>query len=125
MSASQSQALDAIALQLVVTLERYDVATSAMLVDWPDLDGYRAVSDGIEAVRLYSSSLPEVRVQWAELLIAHAELVHVLWRGQYGGGGAPEDQVAAVRDRHMDCISALRNRCLRIVARSAGDCATG
>jgi hypothetical protein len=125
MSASQSQALDAVAFQLAAALERYDDETTAMLESWPDLERYCAMSEQIETVRLYSSSLPEVQVQWVELLIAHAELVHVLWRMQYGDGGNLREQVADVRDRHADCIAALRNRCVRILAATSRSASGG
>jgi hypothetical protein len=62
--------------------------------------------------------LPEIRVQWVELLIAHAELVHFLWRAQYGETQAAREQIDHVRDHHADAIKALRNRCLRVIARS-------
>lgn len=122
MSASQGPAFDAIAFQVVAALEQYERDAAAMLAQWPDLERYREVSDGIERVRLYTSSLPEARVHWVELLIAHAELVHCLWREQYGHDATPQQraELAAVRERHVDCVAALRKRCLRI-ARSRPD----
>jgi hypothetical protein len=119
MSAPQSQALTAIASQLVGALETYDADVARMVEAWPDPDNYRAVSDQIERIRMYSSALSEARVQWVELLISHAELVHVLWRGQYGHEPDARDQVDAVRERHQDCVVALRNRCNRLIARSS------
>lgn len=126
MSAVSSQARDAVALQLLAALEQYDADSGTMIAAWPDLERYRAVSDQVEMIRMYCSALPDVAVQWVELLIAHAELVHVLWRAQYGfarpaGSGpeqeGPEAQLAAVRERHADAIAALRGRCIRSMAR--------
>jgi hypothetical protein len=118
MSAFQSHALDAIAFQLVAALEQYDEATGTMIAAWPDLEHYRSVSEQIEKIRMYSSALPDARVQWVELLIAHSELVHFLWRAQYGDSKAAREQIESVRDHHGDAIAALRNRCLRVIARS-------
>lgn len=115
MSAAESHALDAVALQLVSALDRYGQDTAALIAHWPDLERYRGVSDQVETIRMYSSALPPVQVQWVELLIAHAELVHVLWRGQYGGEPGAGEQLAAVRDRHADCLAALRARCVRVL----------
>jgi hypothetical protein len=116
MSASDSHALDAVALQLRDALEQYDRETGDMIAGWPDLERYRAVSDQVEKIRMYSAALPELRVQWGELLIAHAELVHFLWKAQYGDPPAIDPYIASVRDHHSDAIAALRSRCTRLVA---------
>ena len=113
MSASPLPALDAIAFQLMATLDTYDADVTRMLASWPDLESYREVSAQVERIRLYSASLPAVRVQWVELLIAHAELVHFLWRMQYGDQGAAREELGAVSEHHLDCVAALRNRCRR------------
>jgi hypothetical protein len=114
MSASQASAIDAVALQLAAALEKYDADTAAMVARWPDMELYRNVSEQVEKIRMYSAAIPAASVHWVELLIAHAELVHLLWQTQYGKGGGEAGQVAARRDRHADCILALRNRCLRL-----------
>ena len=119
MSASHLPALDAVALQLVAALEEYEQATAQMLTNWPDLETYRCVSATIEQIRLYCGAIPDVRVQWVELLIAHAELVHSLWRLDHGNRAAAELSLVAVRERHADCISATRARCNRVLARSS------
>jgi hypothetical protein len=118
MSASAAPEFDAIAFQLAAALEQYDLDTARMVAGWPDLDLYREVSAQVDRIRMYSSSLPEARVQWVELLIAHAELVHLLWRGEYGGGRVEKRTLQEVRDHHSDCVTALRNRCLRVIARA-------
>ena len=119
MSALPTNALDAVASQLVAALEKYDGDSGAMIAGWPDLDRYRDVSAQVETIRMYCSALPDVRVQWVELLIAHAELVHFLWRTQYGVTQDVLEEIGAVRDHHADCIAALRNRCLRAVGRGS------
>jgi hypothetical protein len=117
MSASHLPDLDAIGLQLVGLLDAYDSATALMLRDWPDLDTYRDASALVEKIRPYCSSLPEVRVQWVELLIAHAELVHFLWRLQHGDQRTAESQLQQACAHHADCIVGLRNRTRRLLAR--------
>ncbi|RYF15314.1 MAG: hypothetical protein EOO30_15000 [Comamonadaceae bacterium] len=118
MSALQLHALDAIASQVVDALEKYGTDAERMMAAWPDLELYREVSDQIEGIRLYSGALPEARVQWVELLIAHAELIHFLWRLQYGDREAALGQIGPVRDRHADAVAALRRRCMRLASRS-------
>ena len=118
MSAIECHVLDSVAFQLVAALEQYDALAVQTIAAWPDLERYRAMSDQVEQLRMYSSSLPQVRVQWVELLIAHAELAHSLWRMQYGPTQAVQGRVGTVRDHHADCIAALRNRCLQVIAQN-------
>ena len=118
MSASSAPALDAITIQLVAALGAYERDTIRMLDDWPNLETYREVSAGIEQIRQFSAVLPEARVQWVDLLVAHSELVHFLWGIKYGGEIARRLDGEAVRAHHLDCIAALRARCLRFLARS-------
>lgn len=115
MSASEGRALDAIAFQLLAALEEYDQDTARMIAAWPELELYRSVSDQVEKIRLYCSSMPEAAVQSLELLIAHAELVHLLWRAEYGGDRKSLEAIDGVRDHHADCVAALRNRCMRVM----------
>ena len=117
MSAPQSAAVEAIAFQLAAALEKYATDTTAMIEGWPDLELYRSVSDEVEKIRMYSSALPETRVQWVELLIAHAELIHFLWRMQYGKQRDAQTELVNVREHHADCIAALRQRCMRAMDR--------
>ena len=86
-----------------------------MIAAWPELDLYRTVSEQIEKIRLYSSSMPETSVPAVELLIAHAELVHLLWRAEYGGHRESLATLGEVRAHHADCVAALRNRCMRVM----------
>jgi hypothetical protein len=120
MSAPPSEVLQAVALQLVEALEQYGEDSERMVEGWPDLELYRCVSDQVEAIRQYSSALPEVRVQWVELLIAHAELIHFLWRLKYGESKDVQAQIESVRQHHVDCIAALRRRTERFLHHGAG-----
>ena len=115
MSASEGRALDAIAFQLLAELEEYGKETDRIVAGWPDIELYGRVSDQIEKIRLYSSSLPDACVQSLELLIAHAELMHLLWRAEHGADRGSPASLAAVREHHADCVAALRNRCMCVM----------
>jgi hypothetical protein len=117
MSASHAPALDAIAFQLAAALDSYELDVAEMLATWPDLQRYRDVSEQVERIRMYSAELPVVRVQWVELLIAHAELIHMLWRAQYANSTEARSQIDVVREHHADAIRSLRARCLRFLGR--------
>jgi hypothetical protein len=119
MSAFEAPALDAIAMQLVAALDEYELDTATMIAAWPELEHYAQVSEKVETIRMYCAALPEVSVPWVELLIAHAELIHHLWRVQYALVQADDagNHLAAVRERHAAAIVALRNRCLRAVGK--------
>lgn len=118
MSASQAPALDAIMFQLVASLQRYDADVERMVDTWLDMELYNAVSDRIEEIRGLSAFLPGLAVQWVELLIAHAELVHALWRTQQAGAAAHPEEIATVRGRHAECVASLCQHCRRQLARS-------
>jgi hypothetical protein len=118
MSASQAPALDAIALQLAAALDSYDRDAAAMVARWPDMDLYRGVSEQVERIRMYSAALPAAAVQWVELLIAHAELVHLLWQTQSGARPGDGALVAQRRERHSECVRALRLRCLALAGQA-------
>lgn len=115
MSSLDEGAVEAIALQLIDALERYAMDTAQMVANWPDLERYRAISEQVDQIRLLASGLPEARVQWVELLIAHAELLQLLWRAHYGHGGVTMDDTLHARLHHADAIAALRISCLRML----------
>ncbi len=115
MSASQAPALDAIALQLAAALDSYDRDAAALVSRWPDMELYRSVNEQVEKIRMYGNALPAAGVQWVELMIAHAELAHLLWQVQPGGS---RDELAQLAGRHADCVRALRNRCLGLAGQA-------
>jgi hypothetical protein len=118
MSASHAPALDAIAMQLVVALDRYEHDVGRMVDTWLDMDLYRDVSAQIEQIRMYCAALPQLSVHWVELLIAHAELVHSLWRLRFLEDAGDRARLAMVRERHSGSIAVLRSRCLRLLSRT-------
>ena len=120
MSASPAPELDAIALQVLAALEEYDADVEAMLGARQDPELYHRVSRGLDRIRMYSASISELRVHWVELLIAHAELVHCVWRDARTLADAGQAQgIEALRDQHRDAVIAMRNRCRRLIARNA------
>lgn len=116
MSASFAPAVDAAAFHLIAALEKYGEDAGRMADTWLDMELYRSVSDQVEQIRIYSSALPQLSVQWVELLIAHSELVHCLWRLRFREG--PEDAalLSEVRLRHAACVASLRQRCVRFLS---------
>ncbi|NML45203.1 hypothetical protein HHL11_15725 [Ramlibacter sp. G-1-2-2] len=117
MPASHAPAIDAMAFQLAAALERYGQDAGRMADTWLDMELYRSVSDQVEQIRMYSSALPQLSVQWVELLIAHAELVHSLWRARFREGEGDAALLFEVRERHAACVEGLRQRCLRFLSR--------
>lgn len=117
MPAPPNAASWAVARQLACALEEYDLDTDEMIEAWPDLDRYQVMSDQVERVRMYSEALPQVRVEWSRLLIAHSELVHRLWQSHYGRAPVAAGGMFVVRERHADCLRALRLRCQQLQVR--------
>lgn len=111
MSAFPASALDTVAMQLAVALDQYEDDVAAMADTWLDLDRYRQVSVEIEEIRALCSTLPQLSAPWAELLIAHAELIHGLWRLQFEHAAPAATGLAALRERHSASLAALRRRC--------------
>jgi len=118
MSASQASALDEISFQLAATLDTYDHDVAKMVETWLDMELYRTVSDEIEEIRRYSAALPQLSVPWVELLIAHGELVHSLWRLRFQEVESDRERLAEVRDRHTACVRSLKMRCVHMLARA-------
>jgi hypothetical protein len=118
MSAREASAVDAIAFQLAVALDGYERDVERMVETWLDMDLYGQVSGEIDEIRLFAAGLPQLSVPWVELLIAHAELVHSLWRLRFREQEIDRSMFDAVRTRHTACIASLRARCVRLLARS-------
>ena len=107
-------ATDVIAVQLAAVLEAYDARIRRVVQAWPDPEGYAQAGAQVESIRLYSASLPQLRVAWIELLITHAELAHHLWAGQHGTSVAQAASVASALEQHLGAVALLRDRCRRL-----------
>jgi hypothetical protein len=118
MSAFEAPAVDAIVLQLASALDGYERDVERMVETWLDMELYSQVSDEIEQIRVFAAALPQLSVPWVELLIAHAELVHSLWRLRFREQEIDRAMLEEVRTRHAACVALLRARCLRLLAHS-------
>lgn len=116
MAASHAPVLDAIASQLIDALDRYEHDVQTLADTWLDMDCYREVSDRIETIRGYCAALPRLSAPWVALLIAHADLVHCLWRSQALPRAERAAAVRPSRARHDACVAVLRERCRRDLA---------
>lgn len=116
MTASSAPALDAIAFQLAARLEDYEGDVDRMVDTWLDMELYQEVSARIEEIRAMTTAVPQLSVPWVELLVAHAELVHSLWRLRFQELDADRVLLQQVRSRHVDCVRTMRSRCLRLLA---------
>jgi len=117
MTASHAPILDAVAFQLAAALERYESDVARMMDTWLDMDLYRDVSRQVEEIRMYSAALPQLSVAWVEVLIAHAELIHHMWRAQHARPAPGHEDFDAVLQRHGDAVKRLHDGCLRLLAR--------
>ena len=119
MPASPAPASEAIASRLAAGLDDYQQGVDALVDAWPDPERYRAVTGQLDAIRKDAALLPQVRVLWVELLIAHAELMHALWALLARRSEAALFHVEELRIRHAECVAGLRRRCLVLALPSA------
>ena len=121
MSAPHAPPLDAVAFQLATVLDAYDQHVRVMIDTWLDMDLYSEVSDEVEQIRTLSAAFPQLGTAWVELLIAHAELIHSLWRLRFRDDDGDREKLEAVRERHANAVRSLREPCLDgLVPRDAG-----
>lgn len=116
MTASHAPILDAIAFQLAAALESYERDVGALAASRLDMELYRQVSEQVDQIRVYTASLPQLGVPWVELLIAHAELIHQMWRAQNAGAAAGDPDFAPSLQRHGHAVRALHRACVRLLA---------
>ena len=111
MSAPQTPALNAIARELLALLDEQQPDVARMVAGWPDPQAYDRVAAQLDRMRVLSAALFGMNIAWAELLIAHAELVQVLWRV---AARDPADlkALAKASERHAHAAATLRMRIL-------------
>jgi hypothetical protein len=109
MSASQHRIFGAIALELAAAVEEYARASDQLVATWLDMELYQAVSRQVDHMRMLCASLPEVSLPWVEVLIAHTELVHCLWK--HADKAVPGEELARCRAQHVAAVHALREKC--------------
>lgn len=103
--------------EALAALERYQLHVTRLAGNWLDMDLYHAVSADIEQVRRSCHGVPHLAAAWINLLIAHAELMHALWRGSRpGGAGAEERQELLARTRAAGL--SLQDVCMQLLKAS-------
>jgi hypothetical protein len=117
MSASHAPILTAIAFQLSAALENYQMQVEALNDPWSQRRQYERVSSVFDEVRMLKGALPELSVHMVELLIRHVELMKGLWLSGTNQEQAGGESLLALRGKHRDAVSAMRERCLRFFSR--------
>jgi hypothetical protein len=118
MSASHGNLESVILLQLVAALQSYENDVAEITADPVAPEAYGRVRVRLDEIRNYANSLPKLAVPWVELLIAHFELTHGLWRvreSESDGAATLE----TVRERHDGALDRLRQQCLRLAQERA------
>jgi hypothetical protein len=113
MSASQAQALSAIAFQLAAALERYEEDVACMVRVPYDPVIYHRVSRRVDEMRMYAAELPVLSVAWVEVLIRHFELTHGLWRVQQDGPKAAD--LAQLQAQLAEAVRRLSRKCAQLM----------
>lgn len=111
MSVSRTPALNALARELLTLLDEHQQLVAHLVAAWPDPRAYDAVAAQLDRMRGLSTGLFGASVAWADLLIAHAELVQSLWALSAGGPQAIE-ALGRASERHANAVFALRARVL-------------
>lgn len=109
MSVSDSPTLLARAHELRALLEEHQRAVAHLVAAWPDARAYETVVAQLEHMRRLRAAVLGVDATWAELLIAHAELVQALWRVP-AGNPAALSALGKASERHARAVFALHAR---------------
>jgi hypothetical protein len=112
MSASQAQALSAIAFQLAAALQAYEEEVDSMVAAPLDAEQYQRVSQRMDEMRMYATAFPALSVAWVELMIRHFELMHGLWRTQQDRGAT---NLRALQAQLTEAVSRLSRKCVQLM----------
>lgn len=121
MAKSHCVELDAIAVQLLSALGEYADGVAQLVQGWsaePDMEHYARVSRQIDGIRDLCSLLPLVTVQWAAILISHAELMHALWRVSQSPASEPPPEERL--EHHRAALASLQCKCRRMILHPDG-----
>jgi hypothetical protein len=105
----------------LVALELYAHDARKLAGSWRDLELHARVSRELDDLRHCCHDLPTVSVQWIALLIAHAELMHCLWRTTRPESGTTAMHRQLHLERLIVCAQSLRTACVR----AGGDAGPG
>jgi len=112
---------NAIALQVVDTLDAYEASVDAWLLEPGNFIFYQQLSSQIEQVRTMSSTaLPRAAGALTDLLLAHTDLTFIVLKKHLVRLGAladQGDQLANAVKRHQLTLSEMRSLCIRPGAR--------
>jgi hypothetical protein len=100
-------------------LERYQLHITQLAGNWLDMDLYHTVAVDLEQVRRSCATLPQLSGSWVTLLIAHAELMHALWRGSRPGTAASAQERQQLLARTRAACGRLQDVCMQLL-RAAG-----
>ena len=103
----------------LAALERYQLHITQLAGNWLDMDLYHTVAADVEQVRGSCAPLPQLSGPWVALLIAHAELMHALWRGSRPGGAASAGERQDLLARTRSACGRLQDLCMQLL-RAAG-----
>ena len=112
MSANQSLP-SVIAFQLAAALDAYEVTISRLVARPADGELYEEARALMDRMRMYAAGLPPVAVPWVEVMIAHFELTHALWRVQLQG--AQDVDIRALHEHLSASLSRLARHCLHLL----------
>lgn len=121
MAKSHFVELEAAAVQLLAALGDYEEHVTQLVRLWSadaDMEHYARVSRQVDGIRDLCGMLPSAGALWATVLISHTELMHSLWRvSQSRDAGLV---VGEQLQDHIAVIAALRAKCRRMIASTAG-----
>ena len=107
------------AREALAALERYQLHVTRLVGNWLDMDLYHTVSVDIDLVRRACHGVPHLAAPWVALLIAHAELMHCLWRGSRPGGAAAASERQELLVRTRAACAGMQDMCMQLL-RAAG-----
>jgi hypothetical protein len=113
MSASQAQALSAIAFQFAAALQAYEEDVERLLQSRFDPEVYQRTSARMDEMRMYAAAIPTVSGAWVEVLIRHFEFTHALFRAHQQRGAGTD--LPRLYEQLQHAIERLSQRCLQLV----------
>jgi len=112
-SARQASTLTATALQFLSRIDAYEAEVQVLLTEGVDETALSGVRLRLDALRPLAAMLPGLSLAWAELLIRHFELAHMVWQRQ--GGTLATGRFKQVRESHEAACRRLRRQCEMLV----------
>lgn len=103
---------DAIAMQLLAALEKYDRELLPLARGY-DPERYADLAQQFDQLRLYAASLPELSVTWVGVLVSRAEMTFNLFKAQQDAQA--RSAVVEFIDRHRVEVEELRGACARLI----------